>query len=134
MTEIEVKFKADVTKVVKLFGSDVIDRDETKELLNQFKKDDLIEGLLVEDEYDSSWDTITKNDDDEEDDDDDEEDEDKEDEDETEDEDEEVIDAEVEEVKKVKPTKPEKKEEKVDEIEDKETVNDDDDEDLEDIF
>lgn len=47
--EIEVKFKADIGKLIELSSSGVLKLEETKTLLNQFKKEDLINYLLGED-------------------------------------------------------------------------------------
>lgn len=48
MSEIEVKLKADVNKVVDLYNEDILSKEESTALLNQFTKVDLINSLLEE--------------------------------------------------------------------------------------
>lgn len=46
MTQIEVKLKADVNKIVNLYEGEALSENECKELLGQFNKEDLISELL----------------------------------------------------------------------------------------
>lgn len=48
MSEIDIKLKADVSKVVSMAESEVITSEEAKGLLDQFKKEDLIKELLAD--------------------------------------------------------------------------------------
>ena len=50
VTQLEIKIKTTVTKVVDLHDNEAISLDEAKEYLNQFKKEDLIQGLLSDED------------------------------------------------------------------------------------